>query len=394
MDNRLFKIGTERPGRIRQQDIPDLATALVGYWRGFGVVDAATQRNIRYVRLHGRGFDVLVTWEDWIKVLPALGNGALGPFAGFGLSQNSQSTFTKDFGDPVLYERTIATLQSLFPDAEAYPTQPMQQGFTALSVPGLFAQLDASRQTSVTTSGNQVTVWKDGVRGQNAFQSNPSSRPIYNPTALNGMPGVIFNGTSWLDFPLQAMSDWSVLIVGKYQASVTNPVGGIVVAAGFEGTGSGLDCYIKQDDGGVAPLPGPKGRLATWLNGDFAPISPYNDALAPNVFKLLYWTQQSKNPGGSRGRIALHEDVDFASIFLTPPYDLSAEGWDPTKQLAGNPPPIFGAIGRYSGLLSGGPTFYFEGTLCEILLYNRILDSSEYIQLANFLNTKWGGSLL
>lgn len=394
MDNRLFTIGTERPGKIRKQDIPDLATALVGYWKGFGVVDAAEQRNIRYVRLHGDGFDVLVTGEDWVKILPALGNGTLGTFGWPTFALNSRSTFTRDFGDPELYEKTLATLLSLFPDAETYPTQPMPQGFTALSIPGLFAQLDASRQTSVTVSGSQVTVWKDGVRGQNAFQSTPASRPIYNPTALNGMPGVIFNGSSWLDFPLQAMQDWSVLIVGKYQVSATNIVGGLVVAAGFDGLGSGIDCYIKQADGGLPPIPGPKGRLATWLNGDFAPMSPYNDALAPNTFKLLYWTQQSKKPGGSRGRIALNQEVDFASLFLSQPYDLSAEGWDPTRQLAGNPPPIFGAIGRYSGTLAGGPTFYFEGTLCEILLYNRILDSSEYVQLANFLNTKWGGTLL
>lgn len=394
MDNRLFKIGTERPGLLRQQDLSTLASALVGYWKGYGVVDAAEQRNIRYVRLHGEFFDVLVTGEDWIKILPALGNGTLWDITFPDFQVRYPSVWTRDFGDPILYAKTLATLSSLFPDAEPYPTQNQTQGFTPLSIPGLFASLDASRPASVSLSGNQVTVWKEYVRGQNAFQSNPSFRPIYNPTALNGLPGIIFNGTSWLDFPLAAMSDWTVFVVAKYQVSVVNPVGGIVVAAGYGGLGSGLDCYIKQNDGGINPLPGPKGRLGTWLAGDFAPISPYNDALSPNTFRLLTWVQQSRNPGGSRGRIGSGQDVDFGSLFLSPPYDFSEEGWDPTKQLAGNPSPILGAIGRYSGTLAGGPTFYFEGTLCELILYNRLLASSETSQLTSYLNTKWGGNLL
>jgi hypothetical protein len=394
VDNRLFKIGTERPGRLRQQDLSTLASALVGYWKGFGVVDAAEQRNIRYVRLHSEYFDILVTGEDWIKILPALGDGTLWNITYPNFQVRYPSVFSRDFGDPILYSKTLAALLSLFPDVEAYPTQNPTQGFTPLSISGLFASLDASRPTAVSLSGNQVTVWKDWVRGQNAYQSNPTFRPIYNPTALNGLPGIIFNGTAWLDFPLQAMADWTIFVVAKYQVSATNPVGGILVAAGYEGLGSGLDCYVKQNDNGIVPLPGPKGRLATWLAGDFAPISPYNPALSANTFKLLTWTQQSKNPGGSRGRIGSGQDVDFASLFLTPPYDLSAEGWDPTRQTAGNPVPILGAIGRYSGTLASGPTFYFEGTLCELLIYDRLLDSSETSQLTDYLNQKWGGALL
>jgi len=393
VDNRLAKIATIRPGRIRQQDIPDLASALVGYWKGWGTVDASVSKNVAYVRLHGRAFDVLVTREDWSKILGLFQDGTLGVLPNSTVNDLTEIPVGKDFGDPALYNRTLATLSLVFVDAEAYPVQTVQQGFLPNTIPDLVAQFDASRSTAVSLSSSKVSVWKDTVRGQNAFQADPGARPGFVSTALNNLPGVTFDGTQWLDLPLQAMQDWTVLVVGKYQESPTQTIGGFLVAAGYEGLGSGLDCYIKQNDH-ISPLPGPKGRLSTWVLGDLAAISPYDPALSPNTFKLLQWSQSSQNPGGSRARIGLNQDVDLLGISATQPYDLSQEGWDPTRQLAGNPSPIMGAIGRYSGLLSGGPTFHLVGTICEILIYSRHLLGSEFSQLAVNLNTKWGGSLL
>jgi hypothetical protein len=396
VDIRLATIGTSRPGKLRKQDIPNLASALVGYWKGLGTLDAGSSKNISYVRLYGPNFDVLVAGEDWVKVLPFLQDGTLGP----GLFPSPGAVVDptvlqagKDFGDSTLYNRTLSTLTTIFADAEAYPTQNVQRGFTPSIVPGLFAHLDASRSTSVSLVGPSVSLWKENVRGQNAFQMSPAARPVFNPIALNNLPGIEFDGTQWLDFPLQAMRDWSVFIVGKYQESLTQTMGGLLVAAGFEGLGSGLDCYIKQNNA-VAPLPGPEGRLSTWLFGDFAPVSPYNDAVAPDTFRLLSWSQSSQKPGGSRARLGLNQDVDLAGIAASTPYDLIQEGWDPTRQRAGNPSPLFGAIGRYSGLLAGGPTFYLVGTICEILIYNRQLSTVEFNQIAASLSTKWGGALL
>lgn len=392
MDNRLAKIATIRPGRIRQQDIPDLASALVGYWKGLGTVDASVSKNVAYVRLHGKSFDVLVTREDWSRILGLLQDGTLGAFSSPTRNDLTEIQVAPDFGDPALYNRTLATLLLVFADAEAYPVQNVQQGFTPNTIPNLVAQFDASRSTAVSLSSSMVSVWKDTIRGQNAFQANPTYRPGFNSTALNNLPGITFDGTQWLDLPLQAMEDWTVLIVGKYQESPAQTIGGFLVAAGYEGLGSGLDCYIKQNDN-VSPLPGPKGRLSTWVLGGLAAISPYNPVLPPDTFRLLQWSQSSQNPGGSRARIGLNQDVDLLGILATTPYDLSQEGWDPTRQLAGNPSPIMGAIGRYNGLLSGGPTFYLVGTICEILIYGRQLLGSEFSQLAVNLNTKWGGSL-
>jgi hypothetical protein len=126
VDNRLFTIGTARPGRVRKQDIPDLASAIVGYFKGKAVLDAATIRNISYVRLHGANCDVLVTREDWVRILPKLQDGTIGstffPSPSFGFLDPTRSVTGQDYGDPTLYQRTFTTLSEIFSDAEAYPT--------------------------------------------------------------------------------------------------------------------------------------------------------------------------------------------------------------------------------------------------------------------------------
>lgn len=370
---------------------------MVGYWKGKGIIDAGTSRNVRYVRLHGSGFDVLVTGEDWVKIIPYLQDGTLGPafFASpsIGLMDPTKYVTGRDFGDPTLYQRTFTTLSLIFADAEAYPRQVVQQGFTPSLLPGMVAQFDASFPHAVSLVGTEVSLWSELAQGMSASQPTPGVRPTFNPTALNGLPGIEFDGTQWLDLPLQALQNWTVLVVGAYQESATQVIGGMLVAAGYEGLGSGVDCYIKQSDS-PSFLPGPKGRLATWLQGDLAAISPYNNAAAPDTFKLFSWSQASQLSGSSYGRIGVGQNVDFLSLMAVTPYDLTQEGWDPARQLAGNPAPLMGALGRYSGPLGGGPRFYLEGTLCEVLVYNRILTGAEFDQVAVSLNTKWGGTLL
>lgn len=394
MDNRLGNIATTRPGRLRTQDLPVLASAMVGYWKGLGVVDANTKGNVGYVRIHGPNFDITVTDDDWLRILPYLRDATLGPGDLPSPQLRGRTVAGKDFGDPTLYNRTLSTLQLIFYNAESYVQQVVTPGVTPSSIPGVFARFDASKPAAVSLSGNQVSVWADSIQGRDAYQMDPNYRPTYNGSALNGLPGIEFDGTQWLDLPLPAMVDWSVFIVGKYQISLAHPIGGFLVAAGYDGLGSGVDCLIKQNSNGVAPAPGPQGRLTTWLMGELAPISPYDPVADPDQFRLFHWFQSSRNPGGSRARIGSGPDVDLAGLSGIPPYDLSQEGWDPTRQLAGQPQPLKGAVGRYSGLVYGGPTFYLVGTICEIVVYDRALTSADTLALVNMLNTKWGGTLL
>lgn len=388
VDNRLASIGAHRPGRLRKQDLPALASALVGYLKGFGRVTAGVAHGLSYVRLYGSYFDILVIETDWIRLLPYLRDGTLGTTVYPSPQVEVSATATgADFGDPTLYQRTLTLLTQVFSDAEPYGTHTVTQGFTPTLLPGVFCEFDASRAHSVSLQGSGVSVWRDTVRGQDAYQATPALRPSLNPSALNGLPGVVFDGTQWLDLPLSALNDWSVFVVGKYAVSPTNPIGGFLVASGYEGLKSGVECFIKQNASPV-PVPGPGGRLTTRLYGDFAPISPYNDAVPADTFKLLYWSQASQVFGGSRARIGLHADVDLAGIVGD--YNLSQEGWDTSRQLLGNPPPLRGAIGRYSG----GPDSYLVGTICAVLIYNRVLSTTEHSQVSTYLNNKWGGNLL
>lgn len=394
MDVRLFTIGANRPGDIRAQDIPRLASALVGYVKGITKVGAGVTRNLSYVRLKSPQDEILVLGEDWVKMLTMLRDGTLSnqllPSPAKGVIDPDLTRVGQDYGDPTLYNRVLVSLKTIFADAPAYPIQQSFTTFSPYSVSGLSAWLDTSK---VSTSGSDVSVWPDLAAGQNAYQLTPANRPTLVPNALNGKPAIAFSGSQWLDFPLRGLTDWSVFVVGKYETSVTEPIGGFVVASGFDGNGSGLDCYVKQN-GSSLVLPGPQGRLSTWLFGDLAPISVYNPAAPPSTFKLFYWMQSSRLNGSSRARIGLGDEVDLAAIASLTPYDLSQEGWDPTQQLGGNPPPLLAAIGRYSGPLAGGPTFYLNGAVCSVLIYDRVVTGQEFTALTTFLNSEWGGTLL
>lgn len=126
MDNRLFNI-TSRPGRLRRQDLPLVARALVSLFRRQAQLRTGITKNVGYVRIETSEFKVQILQEDWVKILPSIKNDFL-----------NQAVFRTQVDTPVLYPdrdrdpsiidrtdqqyytRTLQLLQELFP--EAYPT--------------------------------------------------------------------------------------------------------------------------------------------------------------------------------------------------------------------------------------------------------------------------------
>ena len=116
VDVRLFSVGANRPGKVRQQDIPNLARAIIFAVQGLATVDPNTTKNVSFVRIWNKYLDVLVLAEDWARLLPDL---QVGTFDN--VIQKKLNPEAQDFGDPIYYERVLATLYTLFKDAEAYP---------------------------------------------------------------------------------------------------------------------------------------------------------------------------------------------------------------------------------------------------------------------------------
>lgn len=80
-----------------------MAKAIVAVVRDLGKVHAGVHRNVPYVRLTGRDFDLTVLGSDWEKILPYIQDGSFSPAL-----------------DKLFYERVLYILQELFPDD--YPT--------------------------------------------------------------------------------------------------------------------------------------------------------------------------------------------------------------------------------------------------------------------------------
>lgn len=77
MDQRLFKIGGRRPERLTRADTPEVAKAITAFYRRQAQVTRGVVKEVAYVRLVNPGvFDVVVRWDDWVKILPYLTDGS------------------------------------------------------------------------------------------------------------------------------------------------------------------------------------------------------------------------------------------------------------------------------------------------------------------------------
>lgn len=128
MDNRLYKIET-RPGRLRQQDLPLVARALISVFRRQAEVKVGFTKNVKWVRLEAKDFHVQILGEDWAKILPYIQDDSFNQLV---VKSQIDSVYIDpntahasaiiDHTDRQYYLRVLQTLQGLFP--EAYPTSP------------------------------------------------------------------------------------------------------------------------------------------------------------------------------------------------------------------------------------------------------------------------------
>lgn len=130
MDGRIFLIGGRQLSAIRTQDLPLLATAICGFERGLVHAERCYSKQVAYIRLFCKSFDIRVLASDWLKLLPYL-SGQIDPDQPLPgpsnplLVKSPPTTIPKDVStidqwDPVFYQKVYATLQILF--TESYPT--------------------------------------------------------------------------------------------------------------------------------------------------------------------------------------------------------------------------------------------------------------------------------
>lgn len=121
MDQRLFKIAGHRPERLTRSDTPEVARALTAYYRRQAQVSRGVLNEVAYVRLANPGvFDVIVRWDDWVKILPYLSDESFDltiiPEPTLFVSQSSilADGSTVENTNDGLYHRILNVLNQLF----------------------------------------------------------------------------------------------------------------------------------------------------------------------------------------------------------------------------------------------------------------------------------------
>lgn len=131
MDNRLFNI-TTRPAKLRSQDLPMLAKALVGYYKGLVVVKTGRVNNIGYVRLETPSYHLQILNEDWVKILPYIETGDFDQSltkAQLDYMANRREFDGVLLDNSVYYQRILGTLETIF--TEEYPEVKKPLGVTS-----------------------------------------------------------------------------------------------------------------------------------------------------------------------------------------------------------------------------------------------------------------------
>jgi prepilin-type N-terminal cleavage/methylation domain-containing protein len=221
--------------------------------------------------------------------------------------------------------------------------------------------LDESFDTAEESDGSTITTWFD-LNTQssfkiNAVQTTADNKPKYKINIINGLPGIYFDGSN--DFflvPSPGISgkSLSVFIVGMRTSFLGQfgLVSGVSTTTYWETDQTGFQAYF--DNGGNIST----GAASAWLS---------------NV--------TSANPGNSTPFI-------YSTIFngLTNINYLNTNAGSPV-----NVTPIFNIDRIYLASRYGGGTnyYFFNGHICEIIIFNRGLNTEERLAVNGYLSRKY-----
>lgn len=238
---------------------------------------------------------------------------------------------------------------------KSYPTDLPVKG-------GLLLWLDAADDSTFSySSGTVVSQWRD-KSGNNfhASQSTTSQQPSRN-TTNNSRKSVFFNAASRLDYMtissgISLPTDASIFIIYKPSTQIYNYA---VLIDNYHGFG-GAYGFVIQRVNNLSQFYYANGNGSTFVDASASPWT-YTD----NVIQLL-----SLNKSGAT-----------ATPYISGTVQTSRTVFANTAQYTTGL-----AIGYWG---NGGGRFY-NGDMCEILIFNRALSSTEMKQVHTYLGQKWG----
>lgn len=219
---------------------------------------------------------------------------------------------------------------------------------------------DAGVNGTGASDGDSVFLWEDQSGNFNHFsQLVAVNQPEFKQTAINGQSGIFFDGASWLQLLSTVLftniTEGSVWIVGQQLSSPPNLVGGGAFWGSTKLTGFML-LYAER-----IPTFGNNiyfyGGTGNYKNESIIPQDnqPHYIGINKNSFGVSYY-------------------ADNDTLIST---DLGSENWN-------------AYVNYYLSDVIGNGAGTMIGNICEFIVYNRELTSSEVTELTNYFNLKYG----
>ena len=228
--------------------------------------------------------------------------------------------------------------------------------FSVQDIPGLTLWLDGSDSNSMTLSGSNVTQWRD-KSGLANHSTNVLNTPVWDPTLINGRPGVYFsNAGMW----------------GSFQSTLSTPdVHVFLVMNRIPISSDPYTRYFLMDDGVTD-------GYNTTTGGGFM----------NNGFNELTWQRN-----GVRGRgQAMAEAVSlFNAPNLGAKMSVSKNGGS-YLDVSNNATSGFASTNWRIGVDGIGNTIAWAVNfyIAEILVFNSVLSRPQSQSIESYLTQKWG----
>ncbi len=229
--------------------------------------------------------------------------------------------------------------------------------FTPSSLPGLQLWLDAADASTILLNGSNVAQWNDkSTNAYNVIQPTSTKQPAYVTNSQNGHNIVRFDGIIDILSNSTAPNATTTLNTMIVAASVaTNATySGLV---GLGDTGATNNSTIGDN-----PIQNTSG--AFWCGGD-TEVSPYSSDIIQNTG----WHSLMKITDGTY--INGYFDNNNTIVNYAHAYSFT------------NP---YVQVGSYLQSVTGG---FCASDTGEVIIYNRVLSSTERTQVYNYLKAKW-----
>jgi len=238
---------------------------------------------------------------------------------------------------------------------------------------GCVLWLDTTDIDTITLNGSKVTQWDDkSISGNDVAQSTEASQPTYEVDSMSGKSSLFFNGAQYLE---RADGDCTGLDMGA---------GDFTVISVFSSTTTSSGATIAAKGAGNV---GAK-RYILALVGS-VPEYSYFELDDNTAFKRAKDFDVVNFDGNPHMLIGMRFGTDlklYRDGGLKETIDITGYG-----DLDSPDPLSIGALWDKSG---SAYAWFFEGNIGEVIIYNRVLNSSEQNQVEKYLSNKWGVSLL